>query len=329
MAYTNKRPGGKKRPPGVQKDNSFAAREEARREKAEAQSRSFAIKEPAELLAFLLENLSGMGRNSVKSVLAHGQVRVDGTVVTLYNHPLQPGQTVVVGKERAKPKVKLSGMRILHEDDDVVVIRKEAGLLSMSASREEENTVYRQLMGHIRQSDQQGRLFALQLLEKDASGIMLLARNEAAKEALMEQWNAGKAKQAYTVLVEGKVRAESDTVTSWLRETKTLKMYASRTEGDGLRAVLHYKRLRANGQASLLEVTTETHRKNQIRAQFEDIGHPIVGDKKYGSALRILGRLGLHVHELSFVHPATDQEMKFETEAPKPFFALFKENDLS
>ncbi|WP_172252125.1 RluA family pseudouridine synthase [Saccharibacillus deserti] len=327
MAYTNKRPGGKKRPPGVQKDSSFAVREEARRQKAEAQSRSFTVSQPAELLAFLLEHLKGMGRNSVKSVLAHGQVRVDGTVVTLYDHPLQPGQTVVVGKERAKPKVKLSGLRILHEDEDVIVIRKEAGLLSMSSSREEDNTVYRQLMGHIRQNDQQGRLFALQLLEKDASGVMLLARNTAAKEALMEQWNTGTAKQAYTVLVEGKVRAESDTVTSWLRETKTLKMYASRTEGDGLRAVLHYKRLRANGQASLLEVTTETNRKNQIRAQFEDIGHPIVGDKKYGSALRILGRLGLHVHKLSFVHPTTGRTSTFETEVPKAFLSPFNESE--
>lgn len=325
MAYTNKRPGGKKRPPGIKKDNSYAAREEARREKNEAQSRSFAVKEPAELLAFLLEHLNGMGRNSIKSVLAHGQVRVDGTVVTLYNHPLQPGQTVVIGKERAKPKTKLTGLRILHEDADVIVIRKEAGLLSMSASREESNTVYRQLMGHIRQTDQQGRLYALQLLEKDASGVMLLARSETAKEALIEQWNTGMAKQAYTVLVEGKVRAESDTITSWLRETKTLKMYASQKEGDGLRAVLHYKRLQANGQASLLEVTTETNRKNQIRAQFEDIGHPIVGDKKYGSALRILGRLGLHVHELSFVHPTTGKTETFGADTPKAFLALFNE----
>ncbi|GGN92592.1 RluA family pseudouridine synthase [Saccharibacillus kuerlensis] len=326
MAYTNKRPGGKKRPPGVKKDNSYTAREEARRAKTDAQSRSFTVTQPAELLAFLLEHMKGMGRNSVKSVLAHGQVRVDGTVVTLYNHPLEPGQTVVVGKERAKPKMKLSGMRILHEDDDVIVIRKEAGLLSMSASREEDNTVYRQLMGHIRQTNQQGRLFALQLLEKDASGVMLLAKTEAAKEALHEQWNTGTAKQSYMVLVEGKVKTESDTVTSWLRETKTMKMYASRKEGDGLHAVLHYKLLKSGSQMSLLEVTTETNRKNQIRAQFEDIGHPVVGDKKYGSTLRTLGRLGLHVHQLTFVHPTTGKTMKFDTEAPKPFFAAFQEN---
>lgn len=326
MAYTNKRPGGKKRPPGVTKDTSYAAREQARREKADAQSRSFTVKQPAELLAFLLEAMSGTGRNSVKSMLSHGQVRVDGTAVTRHNHELQPGQKVVVGKERAKPKARLTGLRILHEDDDVIVIRKEAGLLSMSSSREEDNTVYRQLMGHIRLSDAHGRLFALQLLEKDASGVMLLAKNEAAKEAILEQWSNGTAKQTYTVLVEGKVKREADTVTSWLRETKTLKMYASRKEGDGLHAVLHYKLLNAASQVSLLEVTTDTNRKNQIRAQFEDIGHPIVGDKKYGSTLRNMGRLGLHVHELTFVHPTSGRTTKFETEVPKTFLALFQEN---
>ncbi|NGZ75938.1 RluA family pseudouridine synthase [Saccharibacillus alkalitolerans] len=326
MAYTNKRPGGKKRPPGVKKDTSYAARAEARRAKTEAQERSFTVKETAELLPFLLSAMSGTGRNSVKSVLSHGQVRVDGVPVTRHNHELQPGQTVVVGKERAKPKVSLTGLRILHEDDEVIVVRKEAGLLSMSSSRDEDNTVYRQLMGHIRHNDPNGRLFALQLLEKDASGVMLLAKTEAAKEALLEQWNAGTAKQAYTVLVEGKVKTEADTVTSWLRETKTLKMYASRKEGDGQRAVIHYKLLKAGSQVSLLEVTTETNRKNQIRAQFEDIGHPIVGDKKYGSSLRNLGRLGLHVHELTFVHPETGRTTKIETEVPKTFLAPFNDN---
>lgn len=327
MAYTNKRPGGKKRRPDSQKDNSYAAREEARRAKVEAQERSFTVKEDAELLAFLLNAMSGTGRNSVKSILSHGQVRVDGVPVTRHNHELKPGQTVVVGKERAKPKVTLRGLHILHEDADVIVVRKEAGLLSMSSSREEDNTVYRQLMAHIRQTDAHGRLFALQLLEKDASGVMLLARNEAAKDALHEQWNAGTAKQAYTVLVEGKIRKESDTITSWLRETKTLKMYASRKPGDGLNAVLHYELVQSNSQMSMLRVTLETNRKNQIRAQFEDIGHPVVGDKKYGSTLRSLGRLGLHVHELSFVHPTSGQTMKFETDTPKVFSAQFQERE--
>ncbi|MCQ4086817.1 RluA family pseudouridine synthase [Saccharibacillus sp. JS10] len=326
MAYTNKRPGGKKRPPGIKKDTSYAAREQARQQKAEAQSRSFIVKEPAELLAFLLESMSGTGRNSVKSMLSHGQVRVEGVPVTRHNHELQPGQTVVVGKERAKPKQKLTGLRILHEDDDVIAVRKEAGLLSMSSSRDEENTVYRQLMGHIRLSNPNGRLFSLQLLEKDASGVMLLAKTEAAKETILEQWSNGLAKQAYTIVVEGKIKRDSDTIKSWLRETKTLKMYASQKEGDGLHAVTHYKLLNANSQVSLLEVTTETNRKNQVRAQFEDIGHPIVGDKKYGSTLRSLGRLALHVHELTFVHPTSGRTTKIETEVPKPFLALFQEN---
>ncbi|MDO3408726.1 RluA family pseudouridine synthase [Saccharibacillus sp. CPCC 101409] len=327
MAYTNKRPGGKKRPPSARTDRSYAARAEARRVKTEAQERSFTITQPAELLPFLLEHLPSMGRNSVKSVLSHGQVRVDGVPVTRHNHELKPGQTVVVGKERAKPKLSLTGLRILHEDEDVIVVRKESGLLSMSSSRDEENTVYRQLMGHIRLNDPNGRLFALQLLEKDASGVMLLAKTEAAQTALHEQWSEGAAKQVYTVLVEGKIKKAEDKIESWLHETKTLKMYASRKPGDGLHAVLRYKLVRAASQVSLLDVTLETNRKNQLRAQFEDIGHPVVGDKKYGSTLRVLGRLGLHVRELTFVHPTSGKKMTFETEVPKNFLAPFKEND--
>jgi len=130
--------------------------------------------------------------------------------------------------------------------------------------------------------------------------------------------------RAYIAVVEGRVKKQTDTVRSWLLETKTGLMYSGSKAGDGLEAITHYRLLQANDKYSLLEIRLETGRKNQIRAHMKDIGHSIVGDKKYGASTNPLGRLGLHAHILAFHHPTTGELLRFETEVPKIFTRLFK-----
>lgn len=285
--------------------------------------RQYKVTEPDELLNFLLQHLKS-GRNAVKSILGRGQVSVDQTVVTKFNHPLTPGQVVSISKEGAVAAPTMSGLTILHEDDDIIVIRKDAGLLSIAADRSDEITAYRQLTEHVRRTDSRNRIFVVHRLDRDTSGVMMFAKSEEVKQNLQDNWKDKVQERVYVALVEGQVAKPVGTISSWLKESKTLKMYSSPRPNDGQHAITHYKRLQSNREFSLLEVRLETGRKNQIRVHMEDLGHPIAGDKKYGSRTKTLGRLGLHARVLSFIHPTTDELMTFETDIPKQFLYPFR-----
>ncbi|WP_082053605.1 RluA family pseudouridine synthase [Gordoniibacillus kamchatkensis] len=287
--------------------------------------KSYTVDQPAELLAFLLETVANRGRNSIKSMLARGQIEVNERAVTAYNYPLQSGDIVTVRKQAAVETIPLAGMAILHEDEDIVVILKEAGLLSIAASREDDElTAYRQLTAHVRQTDPNGRIFVVHRLDRDTSGVMMFAKSEQVQQQLQTGWQDVVQERTYVALVEGMVRKPEGRIESWLKETKTLKMYSSPHPNDGQHAVTHYKTLRANRDFSLLEVQLETGRKNQIRVHLSDIGHPIVGDKKYGSRSRAIGRLGLHARVLAFLHPRTGEPMRFATDIPKALLRPFQ-----
>lgn len=288
--------------------------------------KQYEVKEPAELLAFLLKSVTNQSRNSIKSMLGRGQVSVNGKQETAFNAALQPGQIVTVSMERVVEQVPFAGLSILHEDEDIIVIRKDAGLLSIAASPEDnELTAYRQLTAHVRASHPDNRIFVVHRLDRDTSGVMMFAKSKDVQQTLQNGWQEIVQERSYVALVEGKVKKTEGTISSWLKESKTLKMYSSPYPNDGQHAVTHYKVLQSNANFSLLDVHLETGRKNQIRVHMEDIGHPIVGDKKYGARSKAIGRLGLHARILAFSHPATGKLLRFETDIPKLFLNPFKE----
>jgi len=287
--------------------------------------KQFTVSEETELLVFLLEKLVGQGRNSIKSVLARGQVSVDDQVEKGYNYPLKVGQVVAVSKERITAAAKLIGLRIVHEDDDLIVVNKDTGLLSVASEQEGELTAYRQLTAHVRTTNPESRIFVLHRLDRDTSGVMMFAKSEQVQKKMQTSWTDVVKERTYVALVEGFVKKSQGTISSYLKETSTLKMYSSQHAGDGLHAVTHFKVLKANRDFSLLEVNLETGRKNQIRVHMQDLGHPIAGDKKYGAKLKSIGRLGLHARVLAFEHPTTGKIMRFETPTPKQFLSQFKE----
>lgn len=287
--------------------------------KAPAAPKSFTVNEPSELLPFLLIHITGRGRNAIKSILSRGQVAVNGKVVTQHNFQLHPGQTVTIDQEKPVQVAEMIGLTIVHEDDDLIIIQKDAGLLSIATAEENELTAYRQLMEHVRISNPKNRIFVVHRLDRDTSGVMMFAKSERIQQALQTTWKDTVKERTYVALVEGAVKRPEGTVSSWLKETSTLKMYSSPHEGDGLHAITHYKLIQANRHFSLLEVKLETGRKNQIRVHMADIGHPIAGDKKYGAETKTVGRLGLHARVLSFIHPTTGELMTFESPIPKTF----------
>ncbi|CDO04402.1 Ribosomal large subunit pseudouridine synthase A [Oceanobacillus picturae] len=294
-------------------------------QKAQANTLIFRVKEKSELLSFLLEAMPNRSRNSVKSILTRGQVTVDDHIETKHNYPLKPGQTITILKNKAAVKRQaLIGMTILYEDDDIIVINKEAGLLSIATQKEKKQTAHYQLMEHVRIQDPANRIFVVHRLDKNTSGVMMLAKSEAVKLKLQDNWKQVVRERKYVAVVEGKVKQEKGYVSSWLLESKTHVMYSTQNKDNGQFAKTHYKRLKANDSFSLMELELETGRKNQIRVHMQDLGHPIVGDKKYGSTQNPIGRVGLHAHVLSFYHPTTEQPMYFKVDVPKSFLTKTK-----
>ncbi len=292
----------------------------------QARQTQLLVSEPGELMKFLIQKMPNKSRNNIKSLLAHGQVLVDEQVVTQYNHPLQAGQNVVIDGSRVRNEKQIKGLTILYEDAELIVIDKSAGLLSMASDKEKAQTAYHLLTDYVRKINPRNRIFIVHRLDRDTSGVMLFAKNEAVKHRLQDAWKEIVVERVYVAVVEGRVEKREGTIKSWLKETKTRLMYSSIKAGDGLEAITHYKVRQATTKYALLEVRLETGRKNQIRVHMKDIGHCVIGDKKYGSKANPIGRLGLHAHILTFNHPISGKLMRFESEVPQKFLRLFDVN---
>ena len=281
------------------------------------------VLEPSLLMNFLQHHFSDKSRTTIKSILTHRQVSVDHKIITRHDHALLPGQTVIINWSRTPEEIHYPGMSILFEDEFLIVIEKEAGLLSIASDKETEKTAYSMLSHHVKKEDPKNKIFVVHRLDRETSGVMLFAKNQEIQFLLQEEWKKTIMERTYIAVVEGNLDKEHGTITSWLRESKALIVYSSQDPEKGQKAITHYKVLKQKGDYSLLEVNLETGRKNQIRVHLKDIGHSIAGDKKYGAITNPLRRLGLHARILSFKHPKTGMVVRFETQIPPRFLKLF------
>ncbi len=283
----------------------------------------FQVTESTFLLEFLLKQLPHKSRNNIKALLGYKQIFVDGKPVTQFNHPLVPGQRVEISTNRVSPEQSFKEYSIIYEDQHIIVIDKAAGLLSMATESEKRATAYSLLSRHVKKQDPQNKIFIVHRLDRETSGLMIFAKNEEIKDRLQEFWNDTILERTYVAVVEGVVEQQEGVITSYLWEDKNYTMHSSQYPGKGQKAVTHYSVVRQNDSYSLLKVNLETGRKNQIRIHMQEMGHSIVGDKKYGAVTSPMKRLGLHAQQLSFIHPVTGSKMNFETKIPKAFMRVF------
>ncbi|MCD2137104.1 RluA family pseudouridine synthase [Salinicoccus halitifaciens] len=281
------------------------------------------VEESTELLEYLFEKMPARSRKAVKGILGRGQVSVNGRATSQFNDMLEPGDRVEIETRTGKHDAKIRGLKILHEDRDIIVIDKEAGLLSIASEKEKQMTAFRQLSDYLQTIHPKNRIFIVHRLDRDTSGVMVFAKNKQVQQKMQNDWGSIVSERTYIALVEGKVEQDG-TVTSWLSENKALIMRSSQNPEKGKKAITHYKVLKSNDNFSLLQVNLETGRKNQVRVHMQDIGHPIVRDKKYGAQTNPIKRMGLHAQALEFKHPATDEYVRFESTAPASFSRLFK-----
>lgn len=283
----------------------------------------FHVAEKSLLMEFLMAQMPHKSRNNVKSLLSHKQVLVDGKPVSQFDHPLLPGQKVEISNNRIAPEQKFREYTILYEDQHIIVIDKMAGLLSMATENEKRATAFSLLSRHVKKQDRSNKIFIVHRLDRETSGLMLFAKSEVVKNRLQETWNNTIIERTYLAVVEGPVEKQEGTISSYLSEDKVFKMHSSQNPVSGKKAVTHFSVLKKSNAYSLLKVNLETGRKNQIRIHMQEMGHCIVGDKKYGATTNPIRRLGLHAQQLSFIHPVTGEKMNFETNVPRVFLRLF------
>jgi 23S rRNA pseudouridine1911/1915/1917 synthase len=245
-------------------------------------------------------------------------------VTTQFDLPLKRGQMVFLNKQKSDEKPRFRGLRIVHEDADIIVIDKASGLLSMASETEKTKTAYSILSEYVKKFDPKNLIFIVHRLDRDTSGLMLFAKSKKVQEILQKDWNDSIIERSYLAVVEGTVEKTEGTIISWLKENKALVMYSSKTPEDGQKAITHYKVMKTGNQFSLLDVKLETGRKNQIRVHMKDLGYPVTGDKKYGSKLNPIGQMGLHARVLAFKHPGNGKVLRFDTPIPGKFLKLFR-----
>lgn len=291
--------------------------------KAHATSKytTYRVTEPAGLMEFLMKKMAGISRTRVKALLTNRVVLVDNTIQTLYNHPLQPGMCVQISREKHKHEFHHPMLKILYEDAYIIVVEKKEGLLSVATERQKERTAQHILNEYVKRIHKGNRIYVIHRLDRETSGIMMYAKDEKTQHTLRDNWHDLVRDRRYVAIVQGEMEQDEGTVCSWLTDRK-LYVSSSPTDDGGKYSVTHYHTIkRANG-FSLLELQLETGRKNQIRVHMQSLGHPVVGDERYGCEMNPLERLALHAFKLCFYHPVTHEWMEFETPYPTPFKTL-------
>ncbi len=215
------------------------------------------------------------------------------------------------------------GLAVLYEDKDILLVDKPAGLLTVATEHESLRTAHSILTEYIRTGCGRcrKRLFVVHRLDRDTSGVLIFAKSEEAKERLQARWKETEKK--YLAIVHGPVEKKTGTITSYLAEDKDYNVYATQDSTKGRLARTVYRVIREKKALSLLELTLLTGRKNQIRVHLADIGHPILGDVKYGRGDDRPARMALHARFISFRHPVSGKQLTFESEVPEVFTRLF------
>lgn len=214
------------------------------------------------------------------------------------------------------------GLTLLHEDRDIIVVDKPPGLLTISTEREKSRTAYFILTDYVRKgvAKSRNRIFIVHRLDRETSGILIFAKNEEAKFRLQDQWEH--TKKQYLAVVHGRCDKRADTITTYLAENQAHGVYMTSDARKGKLSHTAYKVLKETRDFSLLEVELLTGRKHQIRVHLAGIGHPVVGDERYGKEQKRHQRLALHARSISFKHPFTGEQLIFNSKMPVFFNSL-------
>jgi len=277
---------------------------------------------PASLIDALQTLYPDSSKTTLRKMLQSGRIRVNGEIEKNAKRELERDDVIDIAQKETQLELP-PGLTILHEDEDLIVVLKSHGLLTVATERERENTAQAYLNAYLREKGEE-RIHVVHRLDRETSGVLVFAKNFETCEALKERFAAHEIDRLYVAIIEGAMQPAAGTIRSHLLERKDLRVQSVDAHPDAKLAVTHYRTIANSDPYSVLEVTLETGRKNQIRAQLSEAGHSVVGDQLYGSTTNPLGRLGLHAKLLGFQHPVTGKKMTFTAPLPKSFRDLLR-----
>ena len=298
------------------------------------QDTTLRVTEPAALMDFLIAKMGGMARASVKQLLGQRRVKVGNAVQTRHDFALKAGDVVTVSSGRGNSQLTHPKLKIVYEDDDLIVVNKQPGLLTVAATPgSSETTAYSILRAYVKKQNARAGIYVVHRLDRETSGLLVFARSEELQHYMRQYWRELVTERTYIALTEGVPEPREGQIKSWFTEDKRNAMvYSSPVDDGGDLAITNYKVLKVspmtNDQSpmtnkcySLVELHLETGRTNQIRVHLASKGCPVVGDRKYGHGNESspIDRLCLHAKVLAFIHPVTEKTVRFESPVPKEF----------
>ena len=276
------------------------------------------VTQPDKLLNFVMHCLDGISRNKAKSILAHGGVTVDGQVQTHVDYPLDEGCVVQIRRHARPSSANNPHYRIVYEDRWVVVVDKQQGVLSMPVGASSLN-MKTLLDRHFAETRQRCTAHVVHRLDVRTSGLMVYAKSVEVQQQMTADWHSTIIDRRYVAVVDGVMEEPAGRVESWLHDTDRMVVVSSPVDDGGKWAATEWELVEQAPTRALLYLHLLTGRKNQIRVHMADIGHPVVGDGKYGHQDDPGNRMCLHAFRLAFHHPATGEPLYFETPIPRYF----------
>lgn len=284
------------------------------------------VEQDTELIEALAKIYPGSKRNTLRKMLTAGRVMVNEEIIHKAKYIVEAGSIVTVSDKDAaaeaspppQPKKQHSRIKILFEDEHIIVVNKQAGLLSVSTDKMEPDTLHSRVVDYLKSQNEKTWAFIVHRLDRETSGVMIFAKHKWHKEYLQEQFANREVHRIYHALVEGKLLQEKGTINEWLLEDKFLRVKAvKKNHPQAKQAITHYNVEDSDEFASLVQLTIKTGRRHQIRVGLANLGCPVVGDEAHGATGNPIGRIALHASSLEFLHPDSDDPVRFE--APIPF----------
>lgn len=280
----------------------------------------FTIKQDGTLLATAAILLPDHRPTKLKSLLRHNQLAINGVPTRQFDQPVHAGDVLWVNFDRSFQVFSHPHIKLVFEDNDIIVVDKGYGMLSTAAGRASDDTVYNIIKKYARGFSDKANVYVVHRLDRDTSGLMLLTRTKQARDLLISNWNNMVVERKYIAVVEGQVEQKEGVIKSFLAENQeTFEMYSTTDNKQGQLAVTRYRVVKQGKKFAMVELELKTGRKNQIRVHMHDLGNPVSGDRKYGGHPSPIKRVALHATVLSFVHPITRQVVTFNSTIPDNF----------
>ena len=275
------------------------------------------------LIEVLSKSFPNSSKNKIRKMLTEGRISVNGEIEHKAKRPLKESDIVeildkTISRELTPPpKQKPTNLNIIFEDEDILLVEKPAGLLSIATNKMEPDTLHSRCVDYVKSKDPSNWCFIVHRLDRETSGIMLLAYSKSSKEYLQEQFAERSVYRTYYALVEGHLPSKKGTEVEWLLEDKNLRVKKVNPKTKtSKQAITHWEVMKENQETSLVRIMIDTGRRHQIRMAMKSLEAPVVGDSLHGAETDPLGRICLHASSLEFLHPTTDEPVRFETRVP-------------